>query len=140
MIETKTGEHNRSVLFIVRVSPSSSHFVVRKPESRATVTKEEASRVTERIPEYQVPDSCRIGLLCNVPDLSTIMDDCVIKCELANSESEADEEAAGAGAEHGLGGGGRGGVDQGGEEEAEQETLLGGARHDLGHHTTDACN
>ena len=74
-----------------------------------------------------------------MPDLNPIMDDCVIKCELANSESEADEEAAGAGAEHGLGGGGRGGVDQGGEEEAEQETLLG-ARHGSGHHTTDACN
>ena len=61
-------------------------------------------------------------------------------CELTNSQSEADKEATGAGAEHGLGGGGRGGVDQGGEEEAEQETLLGGARHGLGHHNTDACN
>ena len=54
------SRHSRSVFFIVRVSPSSSHFVVREPESRATVTKEEASRVTERIPEYQVPDSYRM--------------------------------------------------------------------------------
>ena len=62
MIETRTAEHSRSVFFIVRVSPSSSHFVVREPESRATVTKEEASRVTERIPEYQVSDSCRMSV------------------------------------------------------------------------------
>ena len=61
-------------------------------------------------------------------------------CELlTNSQSEADEEATGAGAEHGLGGGGRGGVDQGGEEEAEQETVLGGARHGLGCRSPQYC-